>query len=87
MKIKSEHFDRMKKEIENVLNSTMSNVGDIYIACNLSEKRMRWDLLLATGWITNGFMKELYEYLTDDHIDTALKKIVEQLKPKLYKAA
>ena len=45
-------------------------------------KRMRWDLLygamrsnLPRGWISN----ELYTYLDDSHIDTALKSICNEL--------
>ncbi len=38
-----------------------------------TERRYRWDCV----WSANigGFLNELYEYLNNDHIDTALKKI------------
>ena len=44
------------------------------------EKRLRWDLCYAAGlsaWICDN----LYSYLDDVHIDTALRAIIKELQP------
>lgn len=45
------------------------------------NKRYRWDLLFAAGgrFREGNFMTELYKYLNDSHIDTALKKLIPDL--------
>ena len=46
------------------------------------DKRIRWDMLygwIGIRWIGN----EVYSYLDDDHIDTALRAVMKQL----YKVA
>ena len=43
----------------------------------LSEERFRWDVFWALHADTRGaWMMEVYRYLNDTNIDTALKKIV-----------
>lgn len=42
------------------------------------EKRFRWDLCHASG-LTPWICKELYAYVNDTHIDTALKAIMKEL--------
>lgn len=41
------------------------------------EKRLRWDAFHASG--CDGIMSELYTYLNDDHIDTALRSIMREI--------
>ena len=44
------------------------------------EKRLRWDVLYLSGlsyWICDN----LYSYLSDDHIDTALRAIMKKIDP------
>jgi hypothetical protein len=43
-----------------------------YKVLKLSAMRYRWDLL----WISGVKTTKYYDYLNDDHIDTALRKIV-----------
>lgn len=45
------------------------------------NKRYRWDLLFASGgrFHHGNFMTNLYKYLNDAHIDTALTKLVPDL--------
>lgn len=74
MKIKSEHFDYLKAAIEPIMARTP--VAE-YRAANptFSDKRVRWDYLWAaklSTWISDN----LYSYMNDTHIDTALKAIV-----------
>lgn len=42
------------------------------------EKRLRWDMLytsVSSQWVCDN----LYPYLNDDHIDTALRRIFKEL--------
>lgn len=43
------------------------------------EKRLRWDLAYAAK-LSAWFCAEVYPYANDDHIDTALKAVVKELK-------
>lgn len=51
-----------------------------YTASGLSEMRFRWDVLWGvpaekrTPWFDR-----VYKYLNDDHIDTALKRVITTL--------
>lgn len=71
MKITPEHYEVMREAIEPLINETERKS---YEAAGLSQKRYRWDL-----WRKAGLLKftvgELYQYLDDTHIDTALRKI------------
>jgi len=71
MKMKLEHYNYLFEQIKKVENKeTFKN------DCLLSPMRYRWDLLYAaklSTWICNN----LYSYLNDDHIDTALRKITK----------
>jgi hypothetical protein len=49
------------------------------------DKRYRWDLLFFVPTSKREpLMKELYTYLNDDHIDTALRAIVPALSPPYH---
>ncbi len=80
MKIKPEHYEHMKQEIEPLAKlipehrAYLVNEGkakDI-------EKRLRWDLFYAAK-LTRYACDTLYSYMHDDHIDTALKGIMKEL--------
>lgn len=45
------------------------------------NKRYRWDLLFASGgrFHNGNFLSQLYTYLNDSHIDSALKSLVKDL--------
>lgn len=47
-----------------------------YEARGLTAERHRWDML----WGTDYSIIPLYEYLNDDHIDTALRHIVAEFE-------
>jgi hypothetical protein len=83
MKIKQEHFDYLKKVIE-------PHDGQFhrsrYIEAGYTDKQYRWDLLRyalkqanpdqpSTHWVCDN----LYSYMNDTHIDTALRKIIKPL--------
>jgi hypothetical protein len=45
------------------------------------QKRLRWDFFWKIHSADRGpLMQELYSYLDDTHIDTALKRIVKEVK-------
>lgn len=61
--------DRLKVHRENLKSD--ARLKDI-------DKRMRWDVVYAAGLL--GFTCDvLYKYMSDDHIDTALRKIQLEL--------
>ena len=49
-----------------------------YKAAGLSDMRYRWDLARHAGLITY-FCDVLYAYMNDNHIDTALRRLVKPL--------
>ena len=83
MKMKKEHFDRIKAAIEKLDPVTIQEHIK-YLKSDSRVKsldtRLRWDLFYAIGGSALA-VKELvlYTYLDDTHIDSALKVIVKQL--------
>jgi hypothetical protein len=77
MKITTDHFTILAAAVQHTLTAHPDVIA-AYRTAGLSEMRLRWDLLWASErylpeyWITN----TLYSYLSDAHIDTALKKIL-----------
>ena len=77
MKIKHEHYYYLEKSIYSYCNDNKTTLYDLwqqYKTKGLTEMRFRWDLTYAaklTPWICDN----LYSYLNDNHIDTALRKI------------
>lgn len=49
-----------------------------YLAAN-NDKRIAWDLSRASG-LTSFICDNLYKYLNDSHIETALLKIYKEIK-------
>lgn len=75
MKMKDEHLDVIRTAVQ---KADEDRRRQIYRDQGLSDKRYRWDLLWSSGmskWVSD----HLYPYLTDDHIDTALREIVPAL--------
>ena len=83
MKIKPEHYQNMLKAI----STNIDKRGyEIHKAQVIKEgkakdvaKRMRWDLMhcyVGSRWLCDN----LYSYLDDSHIDTALRRIVANLQ-------
>lgn len=77
MKIRPEHYAKMKSEIARVLTTVQPQVLDVFRKTH-SEKRFRWDLMYAAK-LTPFICNELYPYANDEHIDTALRAIVREL--------
>ena len=81
MKMKKSHYKHMQHEIDAVL-AKYPNIAEVYESGEFprSDKvkdlqtRFNFDLLYGAG--LNKFVSDtLYQYLTDDHIATALKHI------------
>ena len=87
MKIKPEHLARLKDLIEPLDTETRRTQylkGDFHNADKVKDlnKRYRWDLYweATAGTHHNELRNQMYVYMNDDHIDTALKSIVKDLK-------
>ena len=72
MKIKTEDYNELKNAMEKTL-ATNPIMRYFYVTNGKTEERFRWDTLYYSGYKTS----KLYEYLSDNHIDTALKKIIK----------
>ena len=72
MKITQADYNELKGKIITVFNK---DTQAEYKKAGLSDMRFRWDCFHAA----NCYKKELYEYLNDTHIDTALKSIIAEL--------
>ena len=85
MKIKKEHFDHLQTSINQVLDQ-YNDQGQLVAEYEQGlfprsektkdlQRRFCFDLLYGAG-LTKFVCDELYSYLNDDHIYTALKTIV-----------
>lgn len=78
MKITSEHYEAVKAAIAPVL-TRHPNAEYEYQEARLTPRRLRWDLLrhsrlkIGDGVGMDGL--PLYQYMNDNHIDTALRSI------------
>lgn len=72
MKMKPEHFEHLRQQV----GATLEQYKDQAYKYKGRDKRWRWDLLYATKGLNAWICAELYSYLNDDHIDTALRQIV-----------
>jgi O-methyltransferase involved in polyketide biosynthesis len=90
MKIIPAHFEYMKVEISKALRHKSIEDCREFLRSDLRvkdlEKRLRWDLLHAAG-LTPWICKNLYGYVDDSHIDTALKRIVAELETEQFSLA
>ena len=81
MKMKPEHFAQLAAAVQVVRQNNPGVSAATYAAKGLTEKRYRWDLLYACkidGRSGNLWICDLYSYLNDDHIDTALRAVVKK---------
>jgi hypothetical protein len=71
MKMTSTDYEELKLEIIDTLNEN-PNMRAEYEKLGLTNKRYRWDLL----WLSGVDVTKYYHYLNDDHIDTALRRLL-----------
>ena len=79
LKIKTEHYETLRGACEDVLAKYPKARAE-YAVKGLSDKRFRWDVLYSaridgvsgTEWLC----RTLYPYMNDEHMDSALRRIV-----------
>ena len=78
MKITQEDYTKLNELCNEVLNKTCYTKQD-YIDKNLSMMRYRWDIFNSIPLTMDNrtFLGRLYNYLNDDNIDSALRKITD----------
>jgi hypothetical protein len=79
MKMLTVHYEKIATALDEVTKQYI-NIANEYTANGLSQKRYRWDMVKATRILSENnseFLNELYHYLNDDHIDTALRHYFE----------
>ncbi len=82
MKMKAEHVGKIQNAIKALSPETVAAIKARAAADPRVKdlaKRIRWDLFNATG-LLDWTCHELYAYLNDTHIDTALRAIVAYLE-------
>ena len=75
MKMKPEHFEYLKSTLS-PYDTDFSR--SLYAEYGFSTRRFQWDLVRHAGimdWLCN----TLYQYLNDDHIQTALNRIIKPI--------
>ena len=84
MKMRAEDFERLKKLIEASI-SRYPTAQKSYVTDGKSHTRFVWDVWHATVNVAQKakvedylWMRGLHDYLNDDHIETALKKIIPE---------
>jgi len=78
MKISSEHYKKLESEVKEVLKDNPTYLEDCKaLGEKKSSVRVRWNLFhMVCDKDHYTFARTLWEYCNDDHIDTALKRIV-----------
>ena len=76
MKMTITDYQELKKAIDQAIENNPQAL-ELYRKNNLSNMRYRWDLFNSINTNLNNFYysRKLSEYLTDNMIDTALRKI------------
>lgn len=79
LKMTDIHYEVLKSDFKALSEKKdMSHIKDQYEKAGHTDLRFRWDMfwyLKNSAWVC----RELYPYLTDDHIDSAIVKIFKEL--------
>ena len=76
MKMSKEHYATLKEAVIKA-DTDYPYLREMAARGDISAKQFRWDLLYfsrSSDWIC----RNLYPYLDDTHIDTALRKILKE---------
>ena len=74
MKMKPEHYDQLKSLFAE--GQALVPPLEIYLHTGNSAMRWRWDCLWKSNKQgRNDFFRQACKYLSDSHIDTALRKL------------
>lgn len=81
MKIKPEHYAHIKTCISELKEKIKPHREYLIKEGKAKdiEKRLRWDMFWATKQ-THWVCDNLYSYMNDDHLDTALRHIMAELE-------
>ena len=82
MKMRPEHYDHVKAALIAKQAHYPEQTRQYYVEHNIgkdNDMRHRWDLFHAAG-LSRYACDVLYAYLTDEHIDTALRAIVREME-------
>ena len=83
MKITSKHYSIMKKAIVKIWTQEKNDCHYKFIInegkAKDINKRLRWDWLYYAK-LNQFICDEIYLYANNDHIDTALKRIIKEFK-------
>ena len=89
MKIKPEHLERMRVAVQKVLDINLGAVeryerGNFPRADMVKDlqKRFCFDLMWAVRAFDKELLNDMYAYMDDGHIYTALKKICPKVERK-----
>ena len=79
MKMTQEHYDYMKQAIGNInIDAVKRSIMESGRVPKDYDKRLRFDCMYAAG-LTKWVCDNLYSYMDDSHINTALKSIMKEL--------
>ena len=78
MKITKEHYSILKSKIAELPRNEVLKHKSLQLGKDI-DKRFRWDLFHKAS-LSRFAVTELYHYVNDDHIDTALKNIIKELE-------
>jgi hypothetical protein len=81
MKIKAIHYSIFRDKLYPFLN----NHPELTKENLLSSMRLRWDTIWDCKILHGDIVNEIYGYLNDDNIDTAVKSLIREYKPIEYK--
>jgi O-methyltransferase involved in polyketide biosynthesis len=81
MKITDEHYNHLKTVMSTFANLIKGHRDYLVVEGKAKdiEKRLRWDVLksaVPSVWICDN----LYPYINDTHIDTALRSIMKEIE-------
>jgi hypothetical protein len=89
MKVKPGHYDLMHKAMAQTKADNPEKTPAHYAANGRGKdtaKRHRWDCLYASrigdGPVSRWICDNLYSYMDDSHLDTALRRIQRELWPE-----
>ena len=71
MKMRPDDYERLRESIQSLLKAWPEVSVETYLGQGMTAERFRWDALRASGFDTCA----LYDYLDDNNIDTALRRI------------
>jgi hypothetical protein len=77
MKITIEHYEHIALALDSIQPRIIAAIPE-YKKAGLSNERLRWDCIRATGLIP-WLCDNIYSYANDDHIDTALRVYFKKL--------